>query len=113
MSTPSGCQAGFMKDADAAEWKPYAVVFGLVVARVRIERGLSQREAAAAAGISDFTWQKLEQGLSNPRSRDRREGPANPTLRTLAQIAQSLGVDIADLIPPDAPDVTPGRPSAA
>lgn len=48
--------------------------------------GLSRRQAATAAGISQPEWSRYESG-------DRL-----PTLRRLAAIAAALGIDLADLL---------------
>ena len=51
--------------------------------------------------VSDtaVSHQKYEEGESRPGS------PANPTLRTMLALSQVLGVAVASLIPPDAPDL--------
>lgn len=51
------------------------------------------------AGLTRYTYQKYEKGESRPGS------PANPTLRTMLALSQVLGVTVANLIPPDAPDL--------
>ncbi len=56
-------------------------------------RHWSQRELAAAAGISPS---RVSQILSNPTS---------PTLGTMTKIAAAFGVDVADLTREDAPPV--------
>jgi transcriptional regulator with XRE-family HTH domain len=56
-------------------------------------RHWSQRELAAAAGISPS---RVSQILSNPTS---------PTLSTMTKIAGAFGVDVADLTREDAPSV--------
>jgi transcriptional regulator with XRE-family HTH domain len=90
-------------------WTQYAAALGLAIARGRAALGLSQEQIAAKAGLSTLTWRKLESGLSNERSRNRAETPANPKLKTLAKVAQALGVPVAELLPPMAPDLAPGR----
>ena len=58
---------------------------------------------AAAAGISTFTYRKLEKGESNPGT------PANPRLHTLVSLAEVLGVPLAGLLPTDPEGISPGR----
>jgi DNA-binding XRE family transcriptional regulator len=61
---------------------------GGVVKRLRIERGLTQNQAAAAAGLIQATWSQIETGLvSEPRP------------RTRAEIAEVLGVKVSDIWP--------------
>ena len=76
-------------------WTSYAKELGLALARARASRGLSQEQLAHAAGLSAFTYRKLEKGESNPGT------PANPRLRTLASLADVLGIPVASLLPPD------------
>lgn len=68
--------------------------------RVRVLRGLSQERVAYHAGLSRYTYQKLEKGEPRPGS------PANPSVRTLLAVAQVLEVTLADLLPTQAPDLT-------
>ncbi len=67
--------------------------------RAREDAGLSQEQVAYRAGLTRYTYQKYEKGESRPGS------PANPTLRTMLALSQVLGVAVASLIPPDAPDI--------
>ncbi|MFT4210244.1 MAG: helix-turn-helix transcriptional regulator [Microbacterium sp.] len=78
-------------------WERYARELGVRLQRARAARGISQERAAYAAGISVFTYRKLEKGESNPGT------PANPRLRTLIGLCEVLGVAPADLLPPDLP----------
>lgn len=68
--------------------------------RVRMLRGFSQERVAYHAGLSRYTYQKLEKGESRPGT------PANPSVRTLLAVAQVLEVALTDLLPNDAPDLT-------
>lgn len=95
-------QAGEMPSAEES-WTSYARELGTALARVRARRGLSQEHVAHAAGLSTFTYRKLEKGESNPGT------PANPRLRNLAALAEVLGVPLASLLPPDAEGIAPGR----
>lgn len=86
-------------DTDDDVWRAYAAELGAALSRARARRGMSQEAVAHAAGLSTFTYRKLEKGESNPGS------PANPRLRTLAALAEVLGVPVADLLPPDPPGI--------
>lgn len=92
-----------MPNTVSDSWTAYARELGLSLARARAERGLSQERVAAAAGLSTYTYRKLEKGESNPGT------PANPRLHTLARLAEVLGVPMAELLPPDPENISPGR----
>lgn len=62
---------------------------GRNVKRIRLERGLTQEQFAAASG---FTQQYLS-GLEN--------GRRNPTIVSLFQLAQALRIDHVALVAPD------------
>jgi transcriptional regulator with XRE-family HTH domain len=62
---------------------------------------LSQERLAHEAGISVFTYRKLEHGQSNPGT------PANPRLSTLVRIAHVLGLTVCDLLPDATKDPPP------
>ena len=53
----------------------------------RKQRGLSQEQLARKAGVTYSTLIKLESGSNK-----------NPTVKTLQQIAQALGVTLDDLM---------------
>lgn len=89
-----------------APWGTYVRELGLRLQRARHEAGLSQEKVAHAAGISAYTYRKLEHGQSNPGSH------ANPRLRTLAALAEVLAVEIVDLLPPGPGGIADGRTSA-
>jgi transcriptional regulator with XRE-family HTH domain len=55
------------------------------VRRLRLERGLSQEELAAEASTRQALVSEIE------------SGDANPTLDSLARLAQALQVDLAEL----------------
>lgn len=84
-------------------WTSYVRELGVALAKARARRGLSQERVAHAAGLSTFTYRKLEKGDSNPGT------PANPRLRTLVALAEVLEVPLAALLPPDPEGVAPGR----
>lgn len=73
-------------------WVEYARELGHRLERARLASGLSQERAAHAAGISTFTYRKLEKGESNPGT------PANPRLRTLAALAVVYDIDLSTLV---------------
>jgi transcriptional regulator with XRE-family HTH domain len=65
------------------------VLVGRNVRRARIEKGLTQEELAERAGTSQFYVSSLEAGRRNP------------TVVTVATLAQALGVDYLDLLRPN------------
>jgi transcriptional regulator with XRE-family HTH domain len=91
------------KRVPPAEWAPYARQLGLELHRRRVAAGLSQEQLAAAAGITRATYGQLEKGLSRP------EVPANPSLYTLVALSNVLRIDVTQLIPSGAPDVSAWR----
>ncbi|MEX0152176.1 MULTISPECIES: helix-turn-helix domain-containing protein [Microbacterium] len=84
-------------------WDDFARELGLALLRARGEKRLSQEQVAHDAGISTFTYRKLEKGESNPGT------PANPRLRTLVALSGVLGVPLTELIPEPPSGVTAGR----
>ncbi len=87
----------------ADSWESFVRDLGTNLHRARITKGLSQERAAHAAGISTFTYRKLEKGESNPGT------PANPRLRTLVALAEVLDLEIFDLLPHSPPRIAEGR----
>ena len=81
------------------DWTTYTRELGSRLHRLRIEHGLSQERLAYSAGITRYTYQKLEKGESAPGT------PANPTLRNLMAIAQQLDVALDSLLPQPWPDL--------
>lgn len=75
-----------------AGWDEYVRELGLRLQRARLSMGLTQEEAAYAAGLTRSHYQQLEKGQSRPGV------PANPSLRTLAALAETLNVEVGDLI---------------
>jgi transcriptional regulator with XRE-family HTH domain len=73
--------------AEAAIWAETLPKIDLAanVCLLRMERGLSQKQLAVAAG------------LSQPRITDIEQGDANPTLLTITRIANALGVRVERL----------------
>lgn len=84
----------------APEWASFSRAIGAEMHRVRVARGFSQERVAYHAGLSRYTYQKLEKGESRPGT------PANPTVQTLLAVAQVLGVALTDLLPDKVPDLT-------
>jgi DNA-binding XRE family transcriptional regulator len=84
-------------------WDAYARELGHNLLRARSASALSQERAAHAAGISTFTYRKLEKGESNPGT------PANPRLRTLVALAEVFGTTVQKLLPKDEPGIAVGR----
>lgn len=87
------------KLSSTPEWDAYARDLGTRIHRLRIEKGLSQERLAYTAGVTRYTYQKLEKGESSPGS------GANPTLRTLMAVAQQLDVTLDELLPEPWPDL--------
>lgn len=96
-------EPGWVTGAPTDPWARYTRDLGINLARAREAVGLSQERVAHAAGISTFTYRKLEKGESNPGT------PANPRLRTLVALAEVLGTDIMDLMPSNPPMIAAGR----
>jgi transcriptional regulator with XRE-family HTH domain len=88
---------------DSAAWIAYARALGAALGAARVRRELSQERVAHAAGISTFTYRKLEKGESNPGT------AANPRLVTLVALAEVLRVPLAELLPRDPGGIAPGR----
>ncbi|WP_170219546.1 helix-turn-helix domain-containing protein [Nocardioides litoris] len=73
------------------DWEEYAKELGR---RLQEARGARTQEAIAAeAGMSRPYYHGLEHGRWRGRT-------ASPSLHALARVAQALGVDLAELIPP-------------
>lgn len=82
-----------MPPASPTSWEEYAREFGLELQRRRHAAGLTQEGLAHEAGITRNHYQQLERGYWKPGS------PANPSLQTVARLAQALGAEIAELAP--------------
>ena len=83
-------------------WAGYSRILGANLQRARQRIGLTQERVAHAAGLSTFTYQKLEKGESNPGT------AANPRLQTLVSLSLVLGVSVAELLPTPTEDLLPG-----
>jgi len=88
---------------DSRSWEAYAKELGVRLHRARVAASLSQERVAHAAGISGFTYRKLEKGESNPGT------AANPRLQTLIALSEVLDIDIRDLLPDWRPAIAVGR----
>ena len=88
------------RSSSTEAWDGYARELGHNIQRERARVRYSQDRVAYEAGLSRYTYQKLEKGESRPGT------PANPTVKTLLAVAQVLGVDLTDLLPARTPDLT-------
>lgn len=82
----------------------YDAVVSELGARVRTARqaaGLTQEDAAGAAGIDWRRWQRIE------------EGAVNPTIRTLVRVATVLDTDFWTLVGGTRPAPPPPRTKRA
>ena len=86
-------------DQIEAEWSAYSQRFATSLRSARARAGLSQEDVAYRSGLTRYTYQKYEKGESKPGT------PANPTIRTLLAMSQALDVELAEILPPDAPDL--------
>jgi transcriptional regulator with XRE-family HTH domain len=73
--------------------------YGVLIEAVREKAGLSRREAARRAGISDAWWRYVAAGWQN--------GPVTGTADTVAAMARAVGV------PPERLEAEGERPDAA
>lgn len=97
-------QADFMATGGTSDaWEIYARELGVNLHRARDNSGLSQERVAHAAGISTFTYRKLEKGESNPGT------SANPRLRTLIALSEVLDLELHELLPVRKPAIATGR----
>ena len=86
-------------EPEDAAWSDYADRLAANLRRLRAEAGLSQEDVAYRSGLTRYTYQKYEKGESKPGT------PANPTIRTLLAMSQTLGVELTEILPPHAPDL--------
>lgn len=80
-------------------WSDYAAQLAANLRQHRSEAGLSQEDVAYRSGLTRYTYQKYEKGESKPGT------PANPTIRTLLAMSQTLGVELTQILPSDVPDL--------
>jgi transcriptional regulator with XRE-family HTH domain len=95
-----------MSETRTEEWRAFVRELGHRLSSLRVAKGFSQAELAAAAGLSRGACQRLESGESKPHE------PANPQLSTLAGLCRALGISIDELVPDWWPDVSQGRAEA-
>jgi transcriptional regulator with XRE-family HTH domain len=72
--------------ASADETQRVVREMGALVRRARTKAGITQEDAAHAAGIDYKRWQRLE------------AGEVNPTIKTLARVADAIGTDFWSLL---------------
>lgn len=82
-----------------AEWGDYSLRLAVRLRQLRRDQGLSQEDVAYQAGMTRFTYQRLEKGST------RRGDPVNPSLRSLIALAQVLSVELSALLPDEMPDL--------
>ncbi|WP_395638538.1 helix-turn-helix domain-containing protein [Pseudolysinimonas sp.] len=87
----------------ASGWAEFAVALGREIQRARSNAQLSQEDVAYRAGLSRYTFQRLEKGEASPGV------PSNPSLQNVMAVAQVLGISIDELLPKKTPDLTAGR----
>lgn len=75
-------------------WPDYARALGVELQRRRIDRGLTQEELAHRAGMTRTHYQQMERGWWKT------DMPANPSIKVLARLAQVLGLEPGELLPP-------------
>lgn len=103
-SLPGGKARHVVSRTSDESWVAYdARELGVRLHRERVRQGLSQERLAVAAGITAFTYRKLEKGESNPGT------PANPRLHTLVALAEVMAVPVASLLPPEPGGIAIGR----
>ncbi|WP_129670119.1 helix-turn-helix domain-containing protein [Phytoactinopolyspora endophytica] len=71
------------------DWDEIHVALGRRVAKVRVERGLSQEDLANESGISRTSLQNLEHAKTAPG------------IDHLVLIARAMGITVVDLLPKD------------
>jgi transcriptional regulator with XRE-family HTH domain len=79
----------------AALEQRYMVELGKRIRGARERRGMTQKEAAQAAGIATDMISRLENGRYQ-----------SPGLRTIVRIADGLGASVSDLLPDASPDAS-------
>lgn len=77
---------------DSLAWDAFMREVGIRLQRARHAAGLTQEEAAYTSGLTRSHYQQLEQGRSRPGV------AANPSLRTLVALSETLGVPVSDLL---------------
>ncbi len=75
-------------------WEAYARALGVELQRRRIEQGITQEDLAHRAGLTRTHYQQIERGWW------KKEAPSNPSLKVLVRLAQVLGLEPGELLPP-------------
>ncbi|MFJ4225409.1 helix-turn-helix domain-containing protein [Microbacterium sp. NPDC089695] len=88
------------RSSSTDDWAEFAKGMGIRLHRFRIDRGLSQESVAYRAGLTRYTYQRYERGVSQSGQ------AANPSLRSLIALSQVLEIRLDELLPSDLPDVT-------
>lgn len=88
-----GGEMSIMEPDMTDPWVAYSRDLGRNLQAARIRVGLTQERVALGAGISTFTYQKMENGESNPGT------PSNPRLQTLLCLSVVLEEDLCRLLP--------------
>lgn len=83
-------------------WAAYVTALGQNMHRARVAQSRSQEDIAYRAGLSRYTYQRFEHGVSRPGT------SANPSLRAVLAIAQALDVPVSALLPAEIPDLSAG-----
>ena len=73
-------------DNNDAAYSDFKRQLGIRIAQLRSERGMSQRKFALVLELDRVTLNRIE------------AGKGNPTIDTLARIAQGLDVELEDLL---------------
>lgn len=68
---------------------------GLLIEIARKQRRMSQRKAAAAAGISEGWWRQVVEGIQR---RGGIEIPVNPSFDALVAMAQAVGANVNEVL---------------
>lgn len=85
---------GVVSIQSASSWDQYVRELGVELQRRRLDAGLTQEQLAHRAGLTRTHYQQVERGYW------KKNEPANPSLKLLVRIAQALGVEVVELLPP-------------
>lgn len=88
------CQRGGVAKRSPSSWEAYARELGLSLQRHRLDAGLTQEDLAHKAGVTRTHYQQLERGWW------KKDAPSNPSLKVLVRVAQVLGMEPGELLPP-------------
>ena len=82
------------RSASPDSWEAYARALGVEVQRRRLDLGITQEALAHRAGLTRTHCQQIERGWW------KRDAPANPSLKVVVRLAQALGIEPGELLPP-------------